>query len=73
MITFLLCGFALGWVYGNWRGQERGWTDAIKVACAWEGIGRDWRMLYDLELADTDTERAAIREVRELNKMYDGV
>lgn len=63
----------MAWMLGNMQGQRRGWNDAIKIARLWEGISRDWRMAYDIEMADTEHEREAIREVRELKKMYEGV
>lgn len=73
MLLILIAFAVMGYMLGHLRGQKRGWDDAIKVARAWEGTGRDWRMLYDIETADTETERTAIREVRELERMYDGV
>ena len=73
MITFLICGIALGWVLGYLCGERDGWRDGIKVARHWEGFAHDWRMHYEMEIADTETERRKIQEVRELSRMYDGV
>jgi hypothetical protein len=53
-------------VFCYWRGRAHGLNDGIKVA-------RDWRMLLEIELADTQTEEQAIKERRELERMYDGV
>lgn len=72
MLGILVCFVFMAWLLGNVQGQKRGWDDGIKIARIWEGFSRDWRMVYEMEIADTEHEREAIREVRQLNKMYDG-
>lgn len=73
MILFLICAVVMGWIAGYLRGQKRGWDDAIKIARHWEGFARDWRMSFEMEIADTESERQQVKEVRELERMYDGV
>lgn len=73
MLVGLICGVVLGWVIGHARGWSAGWNDGIKIARHWESSCRDWRMIAEMECAETEAEVTKAYEVRQLKRMYDDV
>ena len=53
-------------------GERRGWKEGIHIAGFWEGVARDYRMMYDTAIAQTESEVLKAKEVRDLERMYDG-
>lgn len=72
MLIFLILGILTGAMIGHGLGMRKGFDMGIKIAREWEGLMRDWRMRYQVETANTEHERQAIIEARELERMYDG-
>lgn len=72
ILLVLIVGLCLGFMLGRVFGKDDGFELGIKIARQWEGLARDWRMVYEAEMADTEHERLAIMEVRELERMHDG-
>jgi hypothetical protein len=73
MWLWLFLGIGIGFIAGRIYGENRGWNLGLQLARGWESIALDWRMRWSVEMADTEHEKRTIREVRELERMHNGI